>query len=93
MFRSLFRAKSIDEILETSSSHALKRALGPVHVTLLGVGAIIGAGIYTTIGTAVTVGSYSSATGGGRYVIAWGAIVFGAAQFIRGIVQYTQSKR
>jgi APA family basic amino acid/polyamine antiporter len=53
LLRSLFRTKTVDEILETSSSHAVKRALGPVHVTLLGVGAIIGAGIYATIGTAV----------------------------------------
>ncbi len=30
----------------------LRRALGPVHVTLLGIGAIIGAGIFATIGTA-----------------------------------------
>ncbi|MBF0443690.1 MAG: amino acid permease, partial [Oligoflexales bacterium] len=30
----------------------LRRFLGPVHITLLGIGAIIGAGIFATIGTA-----------------------------------------
>src|SRR5262249_10479701 len=41
-------------------------------------------------GTGVTVGSYLSAaggSGGGSYVIAWGAIVFGAIQFFRGVSQ------
>src|SRR5437763_6254758 len=32
--------------------HRLKKALGAVDVTALGVGAIIGAGIFATIGTA-----------------------------------------
>ena len=32
--------------------HRLKKALGPVDVTALGIGAIIGAGIFATIGTA-----------------------------------------
>ena len=42
-------------------------------------------------GTAVTVGSYvaaSSSRGGGRYVMAWGAIIFGGAQFVMGLVGY-----
>lgn len=36
-------------------------------------------------GTAVTVLTYSAASGGGHYVIAWGAIVFGAIQFFKGL--------
>jgi hypothetical protein len=40
------------------------------------------------IGTAVTVGSYALASGGGTYIIAWGAIIFGAVQFFRGLQQY-----
>ncbi|MBP7147786.1 MAG: amino acid permease [Acidobacteria bacterium] len=50
----LFRTKRLDEILAAAErpQHALRRALGPVHVTLLGVGAIVGAGIFATIGTA-----------------------------------------
>jgi hypothetical protein len=38
-------------------------------------------------GTVVTVASFSAASGGGRYVVAWGAIVFGGIQFFRGLSQ------
>jgi len=52
--RGLFRVKSLDSILKDAEEpeHQLKRALGPVQLTLLGIGAIIGAGIFATIGTA-----------------------------------------
>ncbi len=51
---ALFRIKSLDNILSDSEKpeYQLKRALGPVQLTLLGIGAIIGAGIFATIGTA-----------------------------------------
>jgi APA family basic amino acid/polyamine antiporter len=53
-FRGLFRVKSLDSILRDAEEpeHQLKRALGPVQLTLFGIGAIIGAGIFATIGTA-----------------------------------------
>jgi APA family basic amino acid/polyamine antiporter len=54
--RGLFLTKSIDDLIAgpaSSGRPALRRALGPVQVTLLGVGAIVGAGIFATIGTAV----------------------------------------
>jgi len=39
-------------------------------------------------GLAVTYFSYqSAASGGGRYVVTWGAVVFGAVQFFRGLAQ------
>jgi len=38
-------------------------------------------------GTIVTVVTLQAASGGGRYVVAWGAIVFGGIQFIRGLIQ------
>jgi APA family basic amino acid/polyamine antiporter len=50
----LFRTKPADAIV-SEMEHAdttLKRALGPVQLTLIGIGAIIGAGIFATIGTA-----------------------------------------
>jgi len=52
--RRLFRIKSIIAVLAEpeETPHALKRALGPVHLTLLGVGAIVGAGIFALVGTA-----------------------------------------
>src|SRR5204862_528476 len=50
----LFRTKSLDELVaETQEEgHQLKKALGPWNLVALGVGAIIGAGIFATIGTA-----------------------------------------
>jgi basic amino acid/polyamine antiporter, APA family len=53
-FRGLFRIKPLDAILQDAEEpeHQLKRALGPVQLTLFGIGAIIGAGIFATIGTA-----------------------------------------
>ena len=37
-------------------------------------------------GTVVTIGSYSAVSeGGGRYVVAWGAVIFGVIQFFRGL--------
>jgi uncharacterized protein YoaH (UPF0181 family) len=43
--------------------------------------------IICVIGILVTVVSYSSAAGGGTYVVAWGAIVFGAIRMFKGFAQ------
>jgi hypothetical protein len=40
-------------------------------------------------GTLVTVCSYQAASAGGHYIIAWGAVVFGAFQFFKGLAQLT----
>jgi APA family basic amino acid/polyamine antiporter len=50
----LFRTKSIDAVMaETEREGAtLKKVLGPLNLIALGVGAIIGTGIFATIGTA-----------------------------------------
>ncbi len=54
MLRDLIRTKGLDDILAAAEhpQNGLKRSLGAVHVTLLGIGAIVGAGIFATIGTA-----------------------------------------
>ena len=54
MLRGIFRTKNLDDILAAAQveGHQLKRTLGPISITLLGIGAIIGAGIFATIGTA-----------------------------------------
>ena len=54
MFNDLFRRKSMDQLAADleEPEHRLKKALGPIDVTALGIGAIIGAGIFATIGTA-----------------------------------------
>jgi APA family basic amino acid/polyamine antiporter len=50
----LFRTKSLDAILQEGEApqNQLKRTLGAFDVVMLGIGAIIGAGIFATIGTA-----------------------------------------
>ena len=50
----LFQTKPLDELVAETQEpqHQLRRALGPWNIVALGVGAIIGAGIFATIGTA-----------------------------------------
>src|SRR5438093_12099711 len=49
----LFAVKPIDVLLaEMAGEHRLRRVLGPVSLTALGVGAIIGAGIFVLTGLA-----------------------------------------
>jgi APA family basic amino acid/polyamine antiporter len=54
LFNQIFKTKSLDAIMHESEdpSKQLKRTLGAFDVTLLGIGAIVGAGIFATIGTA-----------------------------------------
>ena len=54
MLKDLFRRKALDQLVADSeqSGPRLKKALGPINITALGIGAIIGAGIFATIGTA-----------------------------------------
>ncbi len=49
----LFATKSLQVLLdEMAGDHRLKRALGPVTLTALGIGAVIGAGIFVATGAA-----------------------------------------
>src|SRR5215831_4692051 len=49
----LFATKSLQVLLdEMAGEHRLKRALGPVTLTALGIGAVIGAGIFVATGAA-----------------------------------------
>jgi APA family basic amino acid/polyamine antiporter len=52
---SIFRTKSIDALIAASEDpeKKLKRTLGPWSLTSLGIGAVIGSGIFTVIGTAI----------------------------------------
>jgi basic amino acid/polyamine antiporter, APA family len=57
MFESLFRKKSISQILKQSQSdqlndQSMKKILGVRDLTLMGIAAVIGAGIFSTIGGA-----------------------------------------
>ncbi|HWZ43043.1 MAG TPA: amino acid permease [Candidatus Saccharimonadales bacterium] len=54
MANQLFARKSIDKLIADSENpeHSLKKSLGPWSLTALGIGAIIGSGIFVLTGTA-----------------------------------------
>jgi basic amino acid/polyamine antiporter, APA family len=54
----LFRRKSVTELQnEALTDHSLKRALGALNLTMLGIGAIIGTGIFVLTGTVAALNS------------------------------------
>src|SRR5246500_2951216 len=57
MSNPLFATKSLDTLMKEASDtseHSLKRALGPINLVTLGIGAIIGAGIFVLTGSAAS---------------------------------------
>ncbi len=52
--KNLFLRKTLDELKKEAEEpeHRLKRVLGPLELTALGIGAIVGAGIFAVTGTA-----------------------------------------
>ncbi len=51
----LFARKTVDQcIADGEAGGGLRRSLGPLQLTALGIGAIIGAGIFAAIGTAIS---------------------------------------
>jgi len=55
MRNPLFATKSLDTLMKEAGDtgeHSLKRALGPVNLITLGIGAVIGAGIFVLTGSA-----------------------------------------
>jgi len=60
VFADLMRKKSLDEILaapEAAHGQGLKRNLSAFSLTMLGIGAVIGAGIFSSVGTAAAGGA------------------------------------
>ena len=62
MANQLFARKSIDKLIADSENpeHSLKKTLGPWSLTALGIGAVIGSGIFTVIGTAIAGQKFSA---------------------------------
>jgi APA family basic amino acid/polyamine antiporter len=65
MSHKLFRTKSLDLILADAEEpeHQMKRTLGPVELIALGIGAIVGAGIFAVIGSAAAGGAHHDGAG------------------------------
>jgi APA family basic amino acid/polyamine antiporter len=57
--KHLFAVKSLDRLVGDTEdpTHQLRRSLGVVQLTALGIGAIIGAGIFSSVGSAAAGGS------------------------------------
>lgn len=65
---NLFRRKEVTDIIseaDASSEHSLKKSLTSFDLLMLGIGAIIGAGIFATVGTAAAGGANHSGAGPG----------------------------
>src|SRR3954467_4247513 len=62
---NLFATKPLDKLMAESKEvgeHSLKRSLGPVNLILLGIGAIIGAGLFVRTAAAIADRSGPSVT-------------------------------
>jgi basic amino acid/polyamine antiporter, APA family len=69
---SIFRTKSVDALLREAQDETrkLKRVLGPFDVTMIGIGAVIGAGIFAMVGEAA-VGASSGFPAGPALIISF----------------------
>jgi APA family basic amino acid/polyamine antiporter len=75
---SLLRRKPVDRLqAEAIAETGLRRAMGPTHLTLLGVGAIIGAGIFVLTGQA-------AARSAGPAIV-WSFVLAGLACALAGL--------
>ena len=63
----LFKTKSLDALVAETheEGHQLKKVLGPWNLLALGIGAVIGAGIFATIGTAAAGDAHRPGAGPG----------------------------
>ena len=72
--RGIFRTKSVADLqatlAESEGVHGLRRSLSAYDLVMLGIGAVIGAGIFSAIGTAA-VGEVAVGMGDGKRG-AWG---------------------
>jgi hypothetical protein len=50
-------------------------------------------GTWCAVGIFVTEIAYATASDGGVFVVAWGAILFGGLQFLAGLVQFLGTRR
>src|SRR5438270_10657920 len=64
-FRDLFRVKPLERLMGDTQTpdKQLKRVLGPIQLTFLGIGGIVGAGIFSLVGTAAAGGSGHTGAG------------------------------
>lgn len=66
--RNILKKRSIDDLMATSKKSELKKTLNVFDLIVIGIGAVVGTGIFTIIGTAIT-GSAESVGAGPAIVI------------------------
>lgn len=71
LFQQLFRTRTIEQLTASAEQpgHQLKKNLTAFDLTMLGVGAIIGAGIFSTIGTAAAGNAADGRPGAGAALV------------------------
>lgn len=52
--RNIFKKRSLDDLLTTGKRSELKKTLNVFDLIVIGIGAVVGTGIFTIIGTAIT---------------------------------------
>ena len=68
MVYKLFRKKSMDSLQKESEESSLKRSLGVFDLTMLGIGAIIGTGIFVLTGEAAAGTEHALGAGPALYL-------------------------
>jgi len=81
------KSKLIAKGLDSASASIVVKNLSAARSRVATKNMLYGA-LWCIGGIIVTAITFSAASGGGRYVIAWGAILFGGIQFLRGLWQY-----
>ncbi|MDP6046663.1 MAG: hypothetical protein QGH94_02475 [Phycisphaerae bacterium] len=70
-------------VINTLKMRADTRASGGA-----GMKNMLAGGICCIGGLAITLVTYQLAANGGIYIVAWGAILFGGIQFVRGLIEH-----
>ena len=73
-------ARGVDDFKQTPEYAEMRRAKGKKHL-------LVGS-LWCIGGAVVTVATFSAASNGGTYVVAWGAILFGAIEAIAGLCMW-----
>ncbi len=60
---NLLEKKSVDEVIETSKKSELKKTLSAFDLIILGIGAVVGTGIFTIVGSAIVGGPEGAGAG------------------------------
>ncbi len=63
IFQNIFKKRSIDDLIQTSKKTELKKTLNVFDLIVIGIGAVVGTGIFAIIGAAITGNSESAGAG------------------------------